>query len=382
MPFATGRSRTLPFHVEPVNGEALDSWLEAIALRHDAPFGAVLRRCRIHALTLRDGWMIRPQRADIARLADVTGVEPSVLGDMTLARYIGAVNLGRGGGRPRPSAWGWRATSRLCPECLADTDGRWQIAWRLNWTFACVKHRRLLADVCPQCRGLQRHRTHSTLRIPAPKRCARTHRQPHSGKAAPCLADLTAATAPVLVDAPAVLQAQRRIDRLLNCEPIDLSLYGTHPPPLRDLLNDVKIIARWAMSTVGHDQIAQHIPADVLDCLTPQGTRYMAQNHRTNPTAAQAAAGITMALTVLTAPDARASARILHELMAVTDRRMGNSGNVAGREALSPAVKLALDYAANDVAGAIAARRTSKPLERRAPRATRSSGEHLHASGR
>jgi hypothetical protein len=48
MPGTAVTARTLPFRIVPIDGEALDSWLEAIAFRHDAPFGAVLRRCGIH----------------------------------------------------------------------------------------------------------------------------------------------------------------------------------------------------------------------------------------------------------------------------------------------------------------------------------------------
>lgn len=344
MPVAIGRSRTLPFRVDPVEGEALDSWLEAIAFRHDVPFGATLRRCGIHPQALRDGWMIRPQRGDFARLAYITNVEPSVLHDMTLARYAGvAVNLVRGGGRPRPSAWDWRATSRLCPACLADSDGRWQLAWRLNWSFACVQHGRLLADKCPQCDGLQRCMPHSTLRVPAPMRCARTRQQRNSDGRTPCLADLTTAVAPALVGAQAVVQAQRRIDRLLNAELIDLPLYGKHPRHPRDVLNDVKIIARWVISTLWLGQIAHHIPADIVECLALQGARPMSQNNRTNPTAAETAAGITVALEVVNAPDAKSSARLLQELMTDRGLRASRKERVAGRHALSPAVRFAID---------------------------------------
>lgn len=39
--------RTLPLAVAPTRGEALDSWLEAIAARHQTPFGDILRSCDI-----------------------------------------------------------------------------------------------------------------------------------------------------------------------------------------------------------------------------------------------------------------------------------------------------------------------------------------------
>ena len=39
--------RTLPLLVAPVGGEALDSWLEAIADRYTIPLGEVMSRCGI-----------------------------------------------------------------------------------------------------------------------------------------------------------------------------------------------------------------------------------------------------------------------------------------------------------------------------------------------
>jgi hypothetical protein len=296
---------------------------------------------------LHDTWLIRPHRGDFARLAYITGVAPRALHDMTLARYDGvAANLGRGGGRPRPSAWDGRATSRLCPECLADTGGRWQIAWRLNWTFACVKHGRLLVDKCPQCGGLQRHQPHSTLRVPAPKRCARTRQMPPSDEWTPCLADLSNAAAPALGDVQAVVQAQRHIDRLLDAQPTDLPLYRDGPPHPRNVLIDVKIIARWAISTIQLDEIVHHVPVDFVDSSArPRARAALGQNHRSNPTAAETAAGITMALNVLSAPDVKSSAHLLRTLMMAKPQRAGANGRVAGRASLSPVVRSVYDQA-------------------------------------
>jgi hypothetical protein len=44
----------------------------------------------------------------------------------------------------------------VCPECIRESDGRWQLSWRLGWSFACVQHNRLLADACPTCGKYQR----------------------------------------------------------------------------------------------------------------------------------------------------------------------------------------------------------------------------------
>jgi hypothetical protein len=48
--------RTFPLLVEPIQREVFDSWLEAVAARHDAPFAEIMRRCDIPLKALRDTW--------------------------------------------------------------------------------------------------------------------------------------------------------------------------------------------------------------------------------------------------------------------------------------------------------------------------------------
>jgi hypothetical protein len=42
-------------------------------------------------------------------------------------------------------------TWRICPSCLAETDGRWPLSWSLPWLFACPVHRCYRLDHCPGC---------------------------------------------------------------------------------------------------------------------------------------------------------------------------------------------------------------------------------------
>jgi hypothetical protein len=44
--------------------------------------------------------------------------------------------------------WGRPRGSRFCPECLADSGGRWPLTWRLGWSFACLIHSRLVKLGC------------------------------------------------------------------------------------------------------------------------------------------------------------------------------------------------------------------------------------------
>lgn len=51
----------------------------------------------------------------------------------------------------RLSSWIHLSGSHVCPECVKGEEGYWRAAWKLPWSFACVKHKRLLASECPNC---------------------------------------------------------------------------------------------------------------------------------------------------------------------------------------------------------------------------------------
>jgi len=138
----------IPIVLNPVPGEAIDSWIEAYARR--------LRTCS-RGLLDSLGLPGSPRHmvmvlTDIERdvLAAATGLDPDLLDAMTLHRFDGiAVTINR---RRRiaehPPAWRRHTGSRYCPTCLREDNGRWQLQWRLPWTFACLRHHQLLADTC------------------------------------------------------------------------------------------------------------------------------------------------------------------------------------------------------------------------------------------
>lgn len=47
--------------------------------------------------------------------------------------------------------WSWQTGTRYCPDCLTEQPGVFHVMWRSPWTFACIKHRRVLLDTCPEC---------------------------------------------------------------------------------------------------------------------------------------------------------------------------------------------------------------------------------------
>jgi TniQ len=138
--------RTLPLRVPIVPGEALDSWLEALARRHQV---------RVGTLTAALGWPVPATPGGLVagipaqvlrRLEHLAGLPARRLDVAVLDRHL----------PPGPVR---RRGSRYCPSCLAERDGRWLLAWRLGWTFACTTHRVLLCDTCPGCGQAPRGRS-------------------------------------------------------------------------------------------------------------------------------------------------------------------------------------------------------------------------------
>lgn len=143
----------IPIWLPPVPGEALDSWLAAYARRLNAAeadlikyfeLGTVSFELMVRALTTHEREV----------LASRTGVSPVDLTAMTLEPWNGLViNLDlqtRKFGIP-PTLQHTGRYSRFCPPCLRETEGRWQLSWRLPWTYACPRHDKLLIDCCPNC---------------------------------------------------------------------------------------------------------------------------------------------------------------------------------------------------------------------------------------
>ena len=94
---------------------------------------------------------------------DLTGVPPDAP-DLLRRRAI--------------SEWAYFNGSHACPHCLQENGGAWQIAWKLPWSFACMKHECYLVPRCPGCeRRLASGRRDRTLtplfvrRVPEPSHC-------------------------------------------------------------------------------------------------------------------------------------------------------------------------------------------------------------------
>jgi hypothetical protein len=120
--------RTFPIRLAPLPGEALDSWLEALAHRLSVGLGDVLDDLELAApfqhgireIAVPTDWTIALREEEAARIAHATGTDPQQLRDMTLMRFHGwhcgsirkigrsaGISCGRGPGDPgsAPNAW-------------------------------------------------------------------------------------------------------------------------------------------------------------------------------------------------------------------------------------------------------------------------------------
>ena len=173
--------RTFPIRLAPLPGEALDSWLEALAYRLNVRLGDVLGDLGLAApfqngvreIAVPTDWTIALREEEAARIAHATGTDPQQLHSMTLMRFNGrALRIDEAKRQvSKHVLWGRPRGSRFCPECLADSGGRWPLIWRLGWSFACLIHNRLLADCCPDCGRVQRERPFSRHALPVPGQC-------------------------------------------------------------------------------------------------------------------------------------------------------------------------------------------------------------------
>jgi hypothetical protein len=235
-----------PIRLDPIPGEAFDSWIDAYAQRLLMP-----SRDLAHALGIPEK-LIRLRGANIAKgdpnldakpiAQRARGVDPSTIQALWfgLARYDRLIAEHVARAASCPGAIGWFArvlrpmvSSRWCPNCLQENAGRWPTSWRLPWYLACPTHQTMLASVCPACGSPQRHAGLRATHVPellSTCACPTAGRTGHLDRR--CRGDLTIATAaaaapealialqaemaPILDPAITDDDALRLIDRLVD----------------------------------------------------------------------------------------------------------------------------------------------------------------------
>jgi len=279
--------RTLPLRVPPVPGEALDSWLESLARRHQVTVGTLVTALGWHMPGSPGGLVAGIPAQVLRRLEQQAGLPAGRLDDAVLDRYL-------------PLAAARRRGSRYCPSCLAERDGRWLLAWRLGWTFACTTHGVLLCDTCPSCGQAPRGRA-GRAGLNPPGTCANTIKRHEY-----CGAELRQVIPGRLAPGSPVLAAQRWTGILLTLD-------DTRPAGNGDPLGDLGIVASWVLRQAPAAQLAGSGPQLLAawreqDQQPPAARR---QPSRFPPaSAALTAALAATAMTVLTGSDEQAIKQI------------------------------------------------------------------------
>lgn len=299
--------RRLPLQVKPLEGESIESWLEATALAVGLTMGALAAVVGLPAIA-RPSWRNWLSPTQTLALAAATGLPRSSLEAMTLSRYDGrALSLDPVSHRPEPNfPFGPLSWSRFCPECIRETAGRWQLTWRLGWSFVCLHHNCLLVDVCPECGNHQRS-TQLYRSAPSPTACRCGH---------------LLSTVPVLRllgDDHSFLWAQRRLYDLIDSGSV-FGVFEAHPKSQTDVLAAMRSLANRALNFASEHGLAIN---SVIDEATGQGSVEFIPtkaretlNSKAPLRALDAAVGMTVAMRILAQPSISAAGERARSIIA------------------------------------------------------------------
>ncbi|MGW1196542.1 TniQ family protein [Streptomyces sp. NPDC002536] len=337
-------TRTLPLRVDPLPGEALDSWLEAVSARTDTPFGQTLHHLGFPSRTQQSrgagdlrppDWTILLRDEEAHRLARASGLTPETITAMTLVRYFPhAIHLDLERRHvDRKLLWGRGSGSRYCPDCLREHQGRWQLFWRLGWAFACTRHRRLLADDCPDCGRFPRHRPHSGQSVPRPGFCGHAPRQPGAPYTRGCGHRLANTSSLQLTEKHPALQAQKQLKEIIeNPTVITSGAYTHRPQTTRQVLLDIRAVAQRVLTNLPDEYLPELLPDDLITAYLRSKSSASSVPHHPRPgflspgeparrpgfmaptRATSTAVAVTIALHILNDPDVRTGGALIRTI--------------------------------------------------------------------
>jgi len=147
--------------LDPLPGESLAGYVLRLAHRQDRSPNAMTARIGLRPELERapaglNLGMTPEQIASFSAACRLTEQEARAL---TLADRLGALlapdeHRTHDGLMPAAlAAWISPGRTRWCPDCLRgeDGDGYWRLSWQVPWHYACLRHRRFLHDLCPEC---------------------------------------------------------------------------------------------------------------------------------------------------------------------------------------------------------------------------------------
>lgn len=299
--------RVLPFRVRPLPDEPFDSWVEALAAANRATIAEV--GCALGLIEQRQGtavsatwwmanaWATELTDAQAGRVEQATGIPAAQFQEMTRMRFARHAIRRTRNGRISVRCAAAGTAGRFCPECLADSGGRWRMSWQFPFAFACTRHRRILVDACPVCGRHPRHVGHPLAVIPVPGQCH--NRVPGEGIgpiASRCRADLTVDVKRIPAS-EAVLHAQRTMMRVVSTGKARFGIYADAPQPAVRVLEDIRLLSRAARVALNDGQVDRTaLGTELLDHLRSGG---IDTSWSSSSTSAASAAGTAIAIAAL-----------------------------------------------------------------------------------
>ncbi|MCV7001531.1 TniQ family protein [Mycolicibacterium alvei] len=165
----------LPTRLELGNDEALDSYLERLAVGNGLDAAQMLRLITTPSDERSPSgafMMIRPDPSMVNRISQLGGIAHGHIESATLIRYSDGLPIHLDGFDPliRDSfrnvvAQGWfpQTGTQVCPHCL-EQSGQWHLHWRLPLVTMCSVHNTMLVARCDGCGERFRVRRYSPLR--------------------------------------------------------------------------------------------------------------------------------------------------------------------------------------------------------------------------
>lgn len=299
--------RVLPFRVRPLPDEPFDSWVEALAAANRATIAEV--GCALGLIEQRHGravsatwwmanaWATELTDAQAGRVEQATGIPAAQFREMTRMQFARHAIRRTRNGRISVRCAAAGTAGRFCPECLADSGGRWRMSWQFPFAFACTRHRRILVDACPSCGRHPRQVGHPLAVIPVPGQCHNRVRGAAVGPiASRCRADLTVDTDRIGAS-DVVLHAQRTMMRVVSAGEGRFGIYAAAPQPAVRVLEDVRLLSRAARIALNDGRVdGAVLGAELLDHLRRGG---IDTSWSSSSTSAASAAGTAIAIAAL-----------------------------------------------------------------------------------
>ncbi len=299
--------RVLPFRVRPLPDEPFDSWVEALAAANRATIAEV--GCALGLIEQRDGaavsatwwmanaWATELTDAQAGRVEQATGIPAAQFQEMTRMRFARHAIRRTRNGRISVRCAAAGTAGRFCPDCLADSGGRWRMSWQFPFAFACARHRRILVDACPACGRHPRQVGHPLAVIPVPGQCH--NRVPDAGTgpiASRCRADLTVDAEPIPAS-ETVMHAQRMMMRVVSTGEGRFGIYADAPQPAVRVLEDIRLLSRAARVALSNGHVdGTVLGAELLDHLRSGG---IDTSWSSSSTSGASAAGTAIAIATL-----------------------------------------------------------------------------------